>query len=114
MPPATAITAYPDLERLPLFSIPKNCTLETDETAMAAYYANRPLMWRNIAMIGICNLGWSTVFALIGPLMALRVLDIGSGEYSSNDYLCEFMGGEFFGDVVFVDERSHHLAARTP
>ncbi len=111
MPPATAITAYPDLERLPLFSIPKNCTLETDETAMAAYYANRPLMWRNIAMIGICNLGWSTVFALIGPLMALRVLDIGVRENiqatitSANSWAVSFL-------VMWFSWMSDHTISR--
>ena len=40
---------------------------------MKAYYANRPLMWRNLTMILVLNLGWSMCFTIIGPLMQLRM-----------------------------------------
>ena len=25
---------------------------------LEAYYSNKPMMWRNVSLIGICNLGW--------------------------------------------------------
>ncbi|GEM_PF-2535898 len=28
---------------------------------LAASYADRELMWRNIALIGLCNVGWGVV-----------------------------------------------------
>ena len=45
-----------------------------------AYYANVPLLWRNVIMIGIANLGWSMVFTIVGPLMTLKLLDLGVRE----------------------------------
>ncbi len=47
---------------------------------LAAYYANAPLMWRNVILIGISNLGWSMVFTVVGPLMTLKLLDLGVRE----------------------------------
>ena len=47
---------------------------------LAAYYANTPLMWRNVILIGISNLGWSMVFTIVGPLMTLKLLDVGVRE----------------------------------
>lgn len=47
---------------------------------LAAYYANTPLMWRNVILIGISNLGWSMVFTIVGPLMTLKLLDLGVRE----------------------------------
>ena len=47
---------------------------------MAAYYADHSLMWRNVILIGICNLGWGMVFSLVGPLIVLKLLDLGVRE----------------------------------
>ncbi len=44
---------------------------------MKAYYANRPLMWRNLAMFMLLNLGWSLCFNFVGPLMTLRLSQLG-------------------------------------
>ncbi len=44
---------------------------------MKAYYANRRLMWRNLAMIMLLNLGWSLCFNVVAPLMQLRLSSLG-------------------------------------
>ena len=44
------------------------------------YYADKPLMWRNVSLIGICNLGWGVVGGIVGPLMVLRLLELGFRE----------------------------------
>jgi MFS family permease len=47
---------------------------------LAAYYADTPLMWRNVILIGVSNLGWSMVFTIVGPLMTLKLLELGVKE----------------------------------
>ena len=47
---------------------------------LAAYYSDFPLMWRNVVLIGISNLGWNMVFTIVGPLMTLKLLDLGVRE----------------------------------
>ncbi len=46
---------------------------EFTDPALHAYYANRPLMWRNLSFILLLNLGWAVSFTVVGPLMQLRV-----------------------------------------
>ena len=45
-----------------------------------AYYADKPLMWRNVALIGVCSVGWGTVAGIVGPLMILRLFELGLRE----------------------------------
>lgn len=47
---------------------------------LAAYYADKPLMWRNVTLIGICNAGWGAVAGIVGPLMVLRLFELGLRE----------------------------------
>jgi len=47
---------------------------------LAAYYADKPLMWRNVVLIGICNIGWGVVGGIVTPLIALRLLELGLRE----------------------------------
>ena len=47
---------------------------------MVAYYNNRPLMWRNLWLIMLLNLGWGLVFTLVSPLIQLRMNKMGFGE----------------------------------
>ncbi|MFA6175243.1 MAG: MFS transporter [Phycisphaerae bacterium] len=47
---------------------------------LAAYYADKPLMWRNVMLIGLCNIGWGMVAGVVGPLIALRLLELGFRE----------------------------------
>lgn len=50
--------------------------------ALRAYYGNRGLMWRNIFLILLLNLGWQLAFTVINPLMTLRLNKLGMSEKS--------------------------------
>ncbi|CAN5655213.1 hypothetical protein BH09VER1_BH09VER1_55680 [soil metagenome] len=45
-----------------------------------AFYANKALMWRNVILIGFCNIGWGVVAGIVSPLIALRLLELGLRE----------------------------------
>ena len=81
------------------------------EPALVAYYSDRPLMWRNVTLIGISNLGWSMVFGIISPLMSLRLLEKGIHEglqatiTSANQWLVAFL-------VMYFSWRSDHTVSR--
>ena len=60
--------------------IPLNVKAEMTSPEMAAYYNNRPLMWRNLWLIMLLSLGWGLVFTVVGPLMQLRMNKMGFGE----------------------------------
>ena len=47
---------------------------------MAAYYGDERLMRRNVVLIGISTIGWAVTDALIVPLVAMRLLDLGARE----------------------------------
>jgi Na+/melibiose symporter-like transporter len=47
---------------------------------LVAYYADRKLMVRNITLIGLCNISWGIAFTITGPLIALRMLELGLRE----------------------------------
>ena len=78
---------------------------------MAAYYADRPLMWRNVALIGVCTIGWGTVGGIVTPLMALRLLELGLRENiqatinSANGIALAFL-------VMYFAWKSDHTVSR--
>ena len=47
---------------------------------LVAYYGNRRLMVRNVALIGLCNLSWSVAGTVTVPLVVLRMLELGLRE----------------------------------
>ena len=47
---------------------------------LVAFYENRPLMWRNLALILLLNLGWSVAFTVVHPLIQLRLNSVGVAE----------------------------------
>lgn len=47
---------------------------------LAAYYADRKLMWRNVILIGISNLGWGLAATVTVPLITLKLLELGVRE----------------------------------
>ncbi|MEY2906904.1 MAG: hypothetical protein RLZZ408_1375, partial [Verrucomicrobiota bacterium] len=47
---------------------------------LVAYYADRKLMVRNVALIGLCNISWHVAGMITGPLIALRMLELGIRE----------------------------------
>ncbi len=78
---------------------------------VAAYYADKPLMWRNVALIGLCNVGWSVVGTVVVPLTALRLLELGLRENlqatinSVNAYALSFL-------VMYFAWKSDHTVSR--
>jgi Na+/melibiose symporter-like transporter len=87
----------------------KSNLLDTPE--LRAYYANRPLLWRNLFCIGFSNIGWSIAMGVTGPLMALRLLDMGWTEaYSAtvgsiNLWLLSFL-------VMYFSWKSDHTVTK--
>jgi len=47
---------------------------------LTAYYADKRLMWRNVILISLCNVGWGAVGGIVGPLITLRLLELGLRE----------------------------------
>lgn len=78
---------------------------------MVAYYANRPLMYRNVTLISICNVGWAVVDRILMPLVALRLLELGFRENwqgtiaSVNGYALAFF-------VMYFGWKSDHSTSR--
>jgi MFS family permease len=90
-------------------SVPEVNQATTPE--LAAYYADRRLLWRNITLIGICNMGWFTVMGIVTPLMTLRLLEMGVHEgpqatiQSINGMAVSFL-------VLYFSWKSDHTASR--
>lgn len=84
--PATdaSIVDHSDQPRLPLFSLSRNAPFHTDAEQLAAYYADRGLMYRNVIFIGIANLGWGLALGVIGPMIVLKLSDLGVGQGIQN------------------------------
>jgi len=59
---------------------PNGLSIPTQTPELAAYYADRKLMYRNVALIGISSIGWSVADTLVMPLVALRLLELGVRE----------------------------------
>jgi len=84
---------------------------EIQSSELAAYYANKPLMWRNIVLIGLCNVGWSIVFGIVSPLIVLRLLELGVRENiqatinSANGIALAFL-------VMYFAWKSDHFVSR--
>jgi MFS family permease len=80
---------------------------------LQAFYANRPLMWRNILWFSILNVGWSVCFTIIYPLITLRMNspEVGMGEGligtigSVNGYAVSFL-------VMYFSWKSDHTISR--
>lgn len=78
---------------------------------LAAYYANKPLMYRNVALIGLCNVGWGVVDKIVVPLTVLRLLELGLRENyqatmnSANAYALSFL-------VMYFAWKSDHTVSR--
>jgi MFS family permease len=78
---------------------------------LAAYYADRKLMWRNVILIGISNLGWGMAGTLTVPLITLKLLELGVRENvqatigSFNGWILSFL-------VMWFSWMSDHTCSR--
>jgi len=78
---------------------------------LEAYYANRPLLIRNIILIMIANAGWVVSLSFITPLIILRLNNIGAGEQtigtvqSINFWIVGFL-------VMYFSWKSDHCQAK--
>lgn len=54
--------------------------LSSQEEALAAYYADRRLLKRNILCVLVLTLGWSSCFAFLNPLLQLTLKAAGVGD----------------------------------
>ena len=85
--------------------------LRTDPTRVAAYFADRTLMWRNVILVMLGNLGYGIAFSVIGPLMLLRMKECGISErwigavIGGNLWLVSFL-------VMYFSWQSDHLISR--
>ena len=92
-------------------SVSDEILLKTADPVLRAYYADRKLMWRNIALISLCSLGWQKAMQITAPLMILRLLDVGVTEgYQAaagtvNMWLVSFL-------VMYFSWRSDHTVAK--
>ena len=78
---------------------------------LVAYYANKPLMVRNVALIGVCTVGWGVVDKVLVPLVGLRLLELGLRENiqatinSVNAFALSFL-------VMYFSWKSDHTVSR--
>lgn len=78
---------------------------------LEAYYADKRLMWRNVILIGFCNVGWGVVAGIVTPLIALRLLELGLREniqatiLSANGFALSFL-------VMYFAWKSDHTVSR--
>ncbi len=78
---------------------------------LAAYYSNNRLMWKNVLLIMLANVGWTISFAFLGPLMLLRLNRLGVNEGtlgllgSSNLWVVSFL-------VMYFSWKSDHCTSR--
>ena len=71
---------------------------KTDPALVAEFYADRPLMWRNILLVMIGNLGYGLAFTLISPLMLLHMKSCGIDE----DWIGAIVAGNFWLVSILV------------
>ena len=78
---------------------------------MDAYYANRPLMWRNLGLILLLNMGWAVSFTVINPLIQLRLNSVGVAE-GGLGMIGAINGWVFSYAVMFFAWKSDHTVSR--
>jgi MFS family permease len=90
---------------------PSALEIPAQSPELEAYYANKPLLWRNLILIGICNIGWGVVTMIVTPLISLRLLELGLRENiqgtinSINGFALAFL-------VMYFSWKSDHTVSR--
>jgi len=78
---------------------------------LTAYYSDTKLMWKNVMLIMLANVGWTISFSFLGPLMLLRLNRLGVNEGtlgllgSSNLWIVSFL-------VMYFSWKSDHCTSR--
>lgn len=76
-----------------------------------AYYSNRPLMWRNLSLILLLNLGWAVSFTVISPLIQLKLNTSGVNE-SGLGFISALNGWIYSYVVMYFAWKSDHTVSR--
>ena len=78
---------------------------------LAAFYADRPLMWRNIVFISVLSFGWAAAFTYINPLMQLQLKSAGVSDSTlglisgTNSWIYSYL-------VMYFAWKSDHTVSR--
>jgi hypothetical protein len=92
-------------------TIPTNHAMPELSPELAAYYSDTRLMWKNVLLIMLANVGWTISFAFLGPLMLLRLNRLGVNEgtlgllSSTNLWVVSFL-------VMYFSWKSDHCTSR--
>ncbi len=76
-----------------------------------SYYSNRPLMWRNLSLILLLNLGWAVSFTVISPLIQLKINSSGVSE-SGLGFITALNGWIYSYAVMYFAWKSDHTVSR--
>lgn len=78
---------------------------------LEAYYNNRPLMWRNLGLILLLNLGWAVSFTVISPLIQLKLNSSGVSE-GGLGFMAALNGWIYSYAVMYFAWKSDHTVSR--
>lgn len=78
---------------------------------LEAYYNNRPLMWRNLGLILLLNLGWAVSFTVISPLIQLKLNNSGVAE-GGIGLMAAINGWLYSYAVMYFAWKSDHTTSR--
>ena len=78
---------------------------------LASYYGDRRLMWRNLGLILLLNVGWSVCFTVLGPLMQLRLNYMGVS-IETLGLLSGINGWVYSYAVMYFAWKSDHTVSR--
>ncbi|XHR31014.1 MAG: MFS transporter [Chthoniobacteraceae bacterium] len=91
----------PEAEAMPEYETPE----------LAAYYSNRPLMWRNLSLILLLNLGWAVSFTVVSPLIQLKLNSSGVAE-GGLGFIAALNGWIYSYVVMYIAWKSDHTVSR--
>jgi Na+/melibiose symporter-like transporter len=86
-------------------------TQEYETPELAAYYSNRPLMWRNLGFILLLNLGWAVSFTVVSPLIQLKLNSSGVAE-GGIGFITALNGWIYSYVVMYFAWKSDHTVSR--
>ena len=92
-------------------STEESCDTTSSGDALAGYYSDRTLLWKNVAFIVLLTLGWSACFTFINPLIQLGLK--GAGVSNSLLGLISGANGWIYSYLVmYFAWKSDHTVSR--